>query len=85
MYSLLGPAADKGLFTVGRKTGYVRIHGILDREETPFYEVSVSSASHVLVGCITNALFTFKTALKLTTSNNKSVIIHFCYCVVFLL
>lgn len=41
-YSLIGPAADAGLFTVGKKNGYVRIHGILDREKTAMYEVSVS-------------------------------------------
>ncbi|KAF4088863.1 hypothetical protein AMELA_G00059550 [Ameiurus melas] len=38
-YSLIGAAADEGLFTVGRKSGYVRIHGILDREKTASYEL----------------------------------------------
>uniref|UniRef100_A0A8C2I1D4 Cadherin domain-containing protein n=1 Tax=Cyprinus carpio TaxID=7962 RepID=A0A8C2I1D4_CYPCA len=39
-YSLTGPGADKppvNLFTVNSETGLVRINGVLDREETPFY------------------------------------------------
>ncbi|XP_027026619.2 desmoglein-2-like isoform X1 [Tachysurus fulvidraco] len=39
VYSLLGSAADEGLFSVGKKDGYVKIHGILDREKTAFYEL----------------------------------------------
>ncbi|KAK2860149.1 hypothetical protein Q7C36_004315 [Tachysurus vachellii] len=39
VYSLLGPAVDEGLFSVGKKDGYVKIHGILDRETTAFYEL----------------------------------------------
>ncbi|GAA6089837.1 desmoglein-2-like isoform X2 [Tachysurus ichikawai] len=38
VYSLLGPAVDEGLFSVGKKDGYVKIHGILDREKTDVYE-----------------------------------------------
>ncbi|KAG7330516.1 hypothetical protein KOW79_006738 [Hemibagrus wyckioides] len=36
-YSLLGPAVDDGLFTVGNKDGLVKINGILDREKEAFY------------------------------------------------
>ncbi|XP_034160017.2 desmoglein-2-like protein [Pangasianodon hypophthalmus] len=39
VYSLIGPAADEGLFSVGAKNGYVRIHGILDREKTASYDL----------------------------------------------
>ncbi|XP_060769729.1 desmoglein-2-like protein [Neoarius graeffei] len=38
-YSLIGSAVDEGLFTVNPKNGYVRIHGILDREKTATYEL----------------------------------------------
>ncbi|XP_031418740.1 desmoglein-2-like isoform X2 [Clupea harengus] len=41
-YSLVGKGASEepfNLFTVNEKTGYVRIHGILDREETPSYHL----------------------------------------------
>ncbi|XP_053486124.1 desmoglein-2-like protein [Ictalurus furcatus] len=38
-YSLIGAAVDEGLFSVGRKNGYVKIHGILDREKTASYEL----------------------------------------------
>ncbi|KAB5579050.1 hypothetical protein PHYPO_G00190260 [Pangasianodon hypophthalmus] len=38
-YSLIGPAAVEGLFSVGTKNGYVRIHGTLDREKTASYEL----------------------------------------------
>lgn len=47
-YSLLGPAVDEGLFSVGPKNGYVKIHGILDREKAATYEVSVSSQHHLV-------------------------------------
>lgn len=40
-YSLIGAAVDEGLFSVDRKNGYVKIHGILDREKTASYEVSI--------------------------------------------
>ncbi|KAG7330515.1 hypothetical protein KOW79_006737 [Hemibagrus wyckioides] len=39
IYSLLGPAADEGLFSVGKKDGLVKIHGILDRETVAFYDL----------------------------------------------
>ncbi|KAG7330519.1 hypothetical protein KOW79_006741 [Hemibagrus wyckioides] len=39
VYSLLGPAVDKGLFTVDKNKGLVKIHGILDRETQAFYEL----------------------------------------------
>ncbi|KAI5104732.1 desmoglein-2, partial [Silurus meridionalis] len=38
-YFLLGPAADERLFTVGRKNGFVKINGILDREKASSYEL----------------------------------------------
>ncbi|XP_053537555.1 desmoglein-2-like protein isoform X2 [Ictalurus punctatus] len=38
-YSLIGAAVDEGLFSVDRKNGYVKIHGILDREKTASYEL----------------------------------------------
>ncbi|MCJ8731257.1 hypothetical protein PDJAM_G00197420 [Pangasius djambal] len=38
-YSLIGPAADDGLFSVGKRNGYVKIHRILDREKTASYEL----------------------------------------------
>ncbi|GAA6089836.1 desmoglein-2-like [Tachysurus ichikawai] len=38
-YSLIGPAAKKQLFSVNEKNGYVKIHGILDREEEAEYEL----------------------------------------------
>ncbi|KAK3567244.1 hypothetical protein QTP86_015085 [Hemibagrus guttatus] len=39
IYSLLGPAAEDGLFSVGKKDGFVKIHGILDREKISVYEL----------------------------------------------
>ena len=42
-YSLHGEGADKppyNLFTIDSKTGFVRITGILDREEREAYNVS---------------------------------------------
>lgn len=42
-YSLEGKGATeepKNLFIVNPENGYVKITGILDREETPFYYVS---------------------------------------------
>ncbi|MCI4377104.1 hypothetical protein PGIGA_G00199730, partial [Pangasianodon gigas] len=38
-YFLIGSAADEGLFSIGRKNGYLKIHGILDREKTASYEL----------------------------------------------
>ncbi|XP_060769683.1 desmoglein-2-like protein [Neoarius graeffei] len=38
-YSLIGPGVDQGLFTVNPKTGFVQIHGILDREKTAEYKL----------------------------------------------
>ncbi|XP_060731044.1 desmoglein-2-like protein [Tachysurus vachellii] len=38
-YSLIGPAADKRLFSVNENNGNVKIHGILDREEEAEYEL----------------------------------------------
>ncbi|XP_051738561.1 desmoglein-2-like isoform X2 [Ctenopharyngodon idella] len=41
-YSLTGPGADSppiNLFTVDRDKGLVKIHGVLDREETPTYHL----------------------------------------------
>ncbi|XP_047677232.1 desmoglein-2-like [Tachysurus fulvidraco] len=38
-YSLIGPGADEKLFSVNKKNGYVRIHGILDREKEAEYEL----------------------------------------------
>ncbi|XP_060769704.1 desmoglein-2-like protein [Neoarius graeffei] len=38
IYSLIGPAVDDGLFSISPKTGYTRIHGILDREKKDIYE-----------------------------------------------
>lgn len=43
-YSLIGAAVDEGLFSVGRKNGYVKIHGILDREKTASYELKGRAA-----------------------------------------
>ncbi|KAF4088862.1 hypothetical protein AMELA_G00059540 [Ameiurus melas] len=38
-YSLIGAAANEGLFSVDKTSGYVRIHGILDREKNASYEL----------------------------------------------
>ncbi|KAF5892315.1 desmoglein-2-like, partial [Clarias magur] len=38
-YFLEGEAVKTGLFSVGRKNGFVRIHGILDREKAAFYDL----------------------------------------------
>lgn len=48
-YSLMGPAVDEGLFSVCRKNGYVKIHGILDREKAASYEVSVYGCKECIV------------------------------------
>lgn len=51
-YSLTGSGADqppKGLFTVGREDGLVKIHGVLDREEIPTYYVSNPFIFHALL------------------------------------
>lgn len=52
IYSLTGSGADQppiNLFTVTRKTGLVKIHGVLDREKTPIYYVS---SSFIFYTCI---------------------------------
>lgn len=43
MYSLEGVGADKyplHVFTVGHRSGLIRVHQILDREVIPVYKVS---------------------------------------------
>ncbi|KAF5892316.1 desmoglein-2-like, partial [Clarias magur] len=43
-YSLIGPEVGK-LFSVNKVTGFVRIHGILDREKTATYELKGRATS----------------------------------------
>ncbi|XP_053337903.1 desmoglein-2-like protein [Clarias gariepinus] len=44
VYSLIGPEVGK-LFSVDKTTGFVRIHGILDREKTATYELKGRATS----------------------------------------
>ncbi|XP_060769711.1 desmoglein-2-like protein [Neoarius graeffei] len=52
-YSLIGSAVDEGLFTVNPKNGYVRIHGILDREKTATYEPFTSKVVQTVLAFAT--------------------------------
>ncbi|KAM9501621.1 desmoglein-2-like protein [Clarias gariepinus] len=45
VYSLIGPSVVEGLFSVDKTTGFVRIHGILDREKTATYELKGRATS----------------------------------------
>ncbi|XP_053337777.1 desmoglein-2-like protein [Clarias gariepinus] len=44
VYSLIGPSVVEGLFSVDKTNGFVRIHGILDREKTATYELKGRAA-----------------------------------------
>lgn len=54
VYSLEGVGADKyplNVFTVGHKSGLIRVHQILDREVIPVYKVSRELLTGVFSNC----------------------------------